>query len=71
MQDTAIFLLTVYEEIETQPIDLLKSYWEVNKKKLIWEKLIKANEKQILTQASRFRWSDFTPQYIFKDSQSS
>lgn len=50
MQDTAIFLLTVYEEIETQPIDLLKSYWEVNKKKLIWEKLIKANEKQILTQ---------------------
>ena len=50
MQDTAIFLLTVYEEIETQPIDLLKSYWEVNKKKLIWEKLIKASEKQILTQ---------------------
>ena len=25
MQDTAIFLLTVYEEIETQPINLLKS----------------------------------------------
>ena len=50
MQDTAIFLLIVYEEIETQPIDLLKSYWEVNKKKLIWEKLIKASEKQILTQ---------------------
>ena len=30
MQDTAIFLLIVYEEIETWLINLLKSYWEVN-----------------------------------------